>query len=94
MSRAIPEVESVVRSQEFAEPIVEFADAEVTYPGKQVTGPAVVNVNLRIRKGTFVTVVGPSGCGKSTLLHVCSGLMKPSAGTFRYLGQEWKGPVS
>jgi NitT/TauT family transport system ATP-binding protein len=71
-------------------PVVEFNDVTVTYPGKHVTRPAVVGVDLAVRKGSFVCVVGPSGCGKSTLLHVCSGLLKVSAGRFRYLGREWK----
>jgi len=71
-------------------PIVEFRKAEVTYPGKYVTRPAVVNVDLTVNKGDFVCVVGPSGCGKSTLLHVCSGLLKVSDGEFTYLGKSWK----
>lgn len=71
-------------------PVVEFRNAAVTYPGRHVTGPAVVGVDLALRRGSFTTVVGPSGCGKSTLLHVCSGLLKISHGQFRYQGQEWK----
>lgn len=70
--------------------VVEFKNAAVTYPGRNVTRPAVVGVDLRIEKGSFVCIVGPSGCGKSTLLHVCSGLLKVSHGEFSYLGQEWK----
>jgi NitT/TauT family transport system ATP-binding protein len=71
-------------------PVVEFKNASVTYPGRQVTGPAVVGIDLSLAKGSFTTVVGPSGCGKSTLLHVCSGLLKVSHGDFRYEGQHWK----
>ena len=71
-------------------PVVEFKNVTVRYPGRHVTRPAVVGVDLAVTKGSFVTVVGPSGCGKSTLLHVCSGLLKPVGGEFRYLGQEWK----
>jgi NitT/TauT family transport system ATP-binding protein len=70
--------------------IVEFKDVNVTYPGRHVTRPAVVGVDLAIERGRFVCIVGPSGCGKSTLLHVCSGLLKVSHGEFRYLGQQWK----
>jgi NitT/TauT family transport system ATP-binding protein len=32
------------------------------------------NLNLRITKGEFVTIVGPSGCGKSTLLNILAGI--------------------
>jgi len=31
-------------------------------------------LNLRIKKGEFITIVGPSGCGKSTLLNILAGL--------------------
>jgi NitT/TauT family transport system ATP-binding protein len=65
----------------------------VTYPGKHVTRPAVVGIDLTVHKGSFVCVVGPSGCGKSTILHVCSGLLKISGGQFRYLGKEWGGDL-
>ena len=48
---------------------------------------ALSNVNVDIRKGSFVTVVGPSGCGKSTLLRIVSGLLDYSAGTVLMDGQ-------
>ncbi len=38
---------------------------------------AVSNVNLKIAKGEFVTLVGPSGCGKSTLFNMIAGLLGP-----------------
>jgi NitT/TauT family transport system ATP-binding protein len=44
---------------------------------------AVRGLDLRVRRGEFVSVVGPSGCGKSTLLRLVSGLDSPSTGTIR-----------
>jgi NitT/TauT family transport system ATP-binding protein len=35
--------------------------------------------------------VGPTGCGKSTLLNVAAGLLKPSSGTLRVLGEPLAG---
>ncbi len=51
---------------------------------------AVQEVDLSIAQNSFVSIVGPSGCGKSTLLNVVSGLIGPSRGTVRCLGE----PVS
>jgi NitT/TauT family transport system ATP-binding protein len=42
---------------------------------------ALTELDLRVRRGEFVSVVGPSGCGKSTLLRLASGLDAPTAGT-------------
>lgn len=86
MHRASPEG----TSRTTGTPIVEFKKAEVTYPGRYVTRPAVIDVDLTVHRGDFVCVVGPSGCGKSTLLHVCSGLLKVTDGEFSYLGEQWK----
>ncbi|KHD37772.1 peptide ABC transporter ATP-binding protein [Clostridium acetobutylicum] len=41
---------------------------------------ALININLKIKKGQFTAVVGPSGSGKSTLLHMIGGLDKPTLG--------------
>jgi NitT/TauT family transport system ATP-binding protein len=48
---------------------------------------AVKDVSLSIAAGEFVSVVGPTGCGKSTLLNVAAGLLRPSSGTIRVLGE-------
>lgn len=41
---------------------------------------ALENINLKVEKGEFISIVGPSGCGKSTLLNIIAGLQKPSTG--------------
>ena len=41
---------------------------------------ALSNVNLRVGRGEFVSVIGPSGCGKSTLLRLIGGLLEPTVG--------------
>lgn len=47
---------------------------------------ALNNINIKIEKGDFVSVIGPSGCGKSTLLNIISGLLKPSSGEILFNG--------
>jgi putative ABC transport system ATP-binding protein len=49
---------------------------------------AVDRVSLTVATGEFVAVMGKSGSGKSTLLHLMSGLLQPSSGTVRLLGQD------
>lgn len=41
---------------------------------------ALNDINLRIEKGEFTSLVGPSGSGKTTLLNIMSGLEKASTG--------------
>jgi nitrate/nitrite transport system ATP-binding protein len=41
---------------------------------------ALKNIELKIRKGEFVSLVGHSGCGKSTLLNIVAGLDNPTTG--------------
>jgi len=48
--------------------------------------PALLNVSLRIRKGSFTVLLGANGSGKSTLLKLVAGLLKPSKGRVRTLG--------
>ena len=59
-----------------------YAHVEVAGLSKKFPNGARVleNVNLRVDKGDFVSLIGPSGCGKSTLLKLVSGLTAPSEG--------------
>ncbi|MCH3963403.1 MAG: ABC transporter ATP-binding protein [Clostridium sp.] len=41
---------------------------------------ALDNLNLKISKGQFVSIIGPSGSGKSTLLHILGGVDRPTKG--------------
>lgn len=48
---------------------------------------ALDNVNIKIEKGEFVSIVGPSGAGKSTLVKVLICEEKPSAGKILIAGR-------
>lgn len=41
---------------------------------------ALKNINLKIEKGDFITVIGSNGAGKSTLYNAIAGTLKPESG--------------
>ena len=48
---------------------------------------AVVDMNLEIRDGEFLTLLGPSGCGKTTTLRMIAGFEFPTEGEI-WIGDE------
>src|SRR5262245_48317787 len=71
---------------------LELSNVTKSYPTPN--GPAVVvmDFNLRIRKGEFVTLIGHSGCGKSTVLSMIAGLSSITGGGIVLAGKELVGP--
>jgi len=49
---------------------------------------ALKNINLEIKKSTFVSIIGPSGSGKSTLMHIIGLLDRPTSGEIYIDGKE------
>ncbi|WP_294129535.1 ABC transporter ATP-binding protein [uncultured Clostridium sp.] len=49
---------------------------------KKVYGDKLIlkNINLKVDKGEFVTIIGSSGCGKTTFLKLINGLVNPDFG--------------
>ncbi|HEX6330421.1 MAG TPA: ABC transporter ATP-binding protein [Actinomycetota bacterium] len=49
--------------------------------------PALVDVDLVVEPGEFVSLIGPSGCGKSTQLRLIANLLEPTTGEVRVNGK-------
>ncbi len=56
--------------------------------GKNNEQTILKDVDLRIERGEFVSVMGPSGSGKSTLLYNISGMDRMTSGWVDFNGQE------
>ncbi len=56
----------------------EFLGAEI---------PAVLDVNLSVQAGEFVTFLGPSGSGKTTTLNMIAGFTEPTSGVIKIHGR-------
>ena len=62
------------------EKILEVKNVSKKYQNKDGETLALENVNFRVNRGEFVSVIGPSGCGKSTLLSIIAGLEEKNTG--------------
>jgi putative ABC transport system ATP-binding protein len=49
---------------------------------------ALDDINLKIKEGSFVSIMGPSGSGKSTLLNMIGALDMPDKGHIEVAGQD------
>jgi putative spermidine/putrescine transport system ATP-binding protein/spermidine/putrescine transport system ATP-binding protein len=56
---------------------LELAGLGKTYPNGT---PAVIDLDLQVSKGEFVSFVGPSGCGKTTTLRMIAGFEEITSG--------------
>src|SRR5271169_3415009 len=53
---------------------------------------AVQDVNLAVAPGRFYGFLGPNGAGKSTTIKMLTGLLAPSSGSIRILGEDPSDP--
>ena len=68
--------------------------SKVFNAGKPNEVPALVDIDLVIEPGEFVSLIGPSGCGKTTLLSIVAGFVKPTLGEAKLDGKAITRPGS
>ncbi len=58
-----------------------------SYENDGVVTPVLFDINLKIDRGEFVSIMGPSGSGKSTLMHILGFLDTHTQGQYLFQGQ-------
>ena len=53
---------------------------------------ALIDINITVRAGEFLSLIGPSGCGKTTLLKTIAGLVPADSGRVRIGDRVVSGP--
>ena len=49
---------------------------------------AADGIDLSVREGENLAIIGPNGAGKTTFLNICTGYLRPKAGSVRFEGKE------
>ncbi len=72
--------------------MLDLSELKKVYPTPKGDYIVLENLNLKIMKEEFVTIIGHSGCGKTTMLSMIAGLNPISGGSIAVLGKGIKGP--
>jgi nitrate/nitrite transport system ATP-binding protein len=67
---------------------LELTSVAIDFPTDKGVFRALDNVNLKIEKGEFISLIGHSGCGKSTVLNIVAGLHRATHGGVILNGKE------
>jgi peptide/nickel transport system ATP-binding protein len=69
--------------------VLEAAELRFAHPaGPDGLGFELAVSRLEVRAGETLALCGPSGSGKSTLLAILAGLLRPGAGSVRYMTED------
>lgn len=73
---------------EISEPLIDVRNLTKIFSFRRGKFKALDEVNLKVYRGDFLTVLGHSGSGKSTLLNILGGLERPTSGTVMLDGED------
>jgi len=68
--------------------LIELKDISKDYKSGRIVTHALKKINLKIKKGEFISIIGPSGSGKSTLMNILGLLDQPTSGKYFFEGKE------
>lgn len=68
--------------------LLDISQIDMVFPTPKGDFTALQNVDLKIKKGEFISLIGHSGCGKSTVLNVVAGLYQATKGGVILNGKE------
>lgn len=71
---------------------LELSGVSIDFPTRKGPFRALNNVNLKIARGEFVSIIGHSGCGKSTVMNIVAGLAQATEGGAILNGKEVNEP--
>ena len=87
--------DKAVESADISKPAENAADSDVVleFAGVGFSYNETANVhdlNVKVHKGDFISIIGSNGAGKSTFSKLTNGLLKPSLGDVLVLGENTK----
>ena len=68
--------------------MIEVKDLQKIYVMGEERVAALAGIDLRFERGEHIAIVGPSGSGKSSLMNIIGGLDRPTAGHYRFEGED------
>ena len=80
MNDQAPPVPMTAAANKPANAVIAIDKLDLTFTTNDGPVVALSDIDLKIGRGEFVSLIGPSGCGKTTLLRVIADLEKPTGG--------------
>ena len=67
---------------------LEVRNIDKTFINDKVENKVLGNIDFKVEKGQFISLLGPSGCGKTTLLTIMAGFQKADSGEILLEGEK------
>ena len=71
---------------------LQIENVDMTFTKGSQSSNVLSNINLKVNRGEFISLIGHSGCGKSTVLNIIAGLLNATSGVVILDGKEVNDP--